>query len=799
MMILMRCLLVFAASLTFFVPPSAAAQQPAGAGTAAVLEGVVYDSITERPLRLAVVRVVRTGRSVLTDDEGRFALELAAGEWQLEIRALGYENASVTWVLPSGVTNRKVHLHPRALALDAVTVTVSRNRAREIIEHAITRKRDALAGVHDYRYDGYVKFVVRDLSEPPDSAESVLLITETRSTAYWEAPNHYQETILARRQSSNVDAEQNFITVGEIVNFNRDRVDLQRYSLVSPIADDALEHYDYAVLDTLDVGGGRVFRLAIRPRTETSPLFAGVIDVADSTYDVVAIDVGVNAAARFTYISDLRYRQRMRAVTGGRWMPHEIRLTGEVHLALPVPGIPRHLAFEHVASLDGFQFNEGDRPVELGRVRIVVDEEADDPENTQWDAPAAVQLTVAEQAAWARIDSIARTPSVRRRVGRAVGLAASMAGDPDFFHFNRVDGPYVGAARDWRELPGTRWTTKLGYAFERRAWQYHVGGEVRLLKARDLWVGVSYHDETTRWTTFVSTTYNPTFLALAVRLDPLNYYHERGLAISAGAQLMAFTRLDVRYRDFEQSTLAVNTDYSLFEVDRSPPPNPPIVDGRLRSIEAQLSFDSRPLLRSRGVDYRLPGLPLTRLTLTAEIAAPELIANDFSFRRYAVQLERRQRTLGLGITTLRAVAGVASGAVPPQRYFTVDFGTDVAYQGNGFNTLEETSYSGNRAAMLAVQHDFDRLLFMGSGLPLVRDIPFTLSIHGGLFWTDFVNHTANPADSLLTSARAAYTELGFGVGNLTPFLSPLNAAAHFTWQLSSYPTHRFRFGFGITP
>lgn len=796
---LMRRLLAFAAPLAFFAVGSAKAQQPARPDTTALLEGVVYDSITEEPVRLAVIRVVGIDRSVLTDDEGRFGLELAPGEWQVEIRALGYQNASLTWVLSRGVTTQDIYLRPRALTLNEVTVSVTRNRAREIIEQAIARKREALAGVRDYRYDGYVKFVVRDLSEPPDSAESVVLITETKSTAYWEAPAHYQETILARRQSSNVDADQNFITVGEIVNFNRDRIDLQRYSLVSPIANDAFEHYDYAIVDTLDVDGRRVFRLGIRPRTEASPLFVGMIDVVDSTYDVLGIDVGVNTAARFTYVSNLRYRQRLRTVTGGRWMPYEIRLTGEVHLALPVPGIPRHLAFEHVAALDDFRFNQGDRPRDVGRVRILVDEGADDPESTRWDAPAAVQLTVAERAAWARIDSIARRPSFGRRIARGLGLAASTAGNPDFFHFNRVDGAYAGAAREWRELRGTRFVTQLGYAFEREAWQYRVGGHVRLARAHDLWMGVSYHDETVRWPTFVSATYNPTFLALTSRLDPLNYYRERGFTISAGAQLMAFTRLELRYHDFEQSTVTVNTDYSLFDVDRSIPPNPPIADGRLRSLDAHLSFDSRPLLRSKGVDYQLPRLPLTRVDITAEIADPELITNDFSFRRYTVQVERRQRSFGLGITTLRAVTGLATGAVPPQRYFTVDFGTDVTYQGNGFNTLEETSFSGNRAAMLAVHHDFDRLLFMRSGLPLLRSIPFTLSVHGGVFWTDFVDHPSNPADSLLGSARTAYTELGFGVGNLTPFLSPLNLAAHFTWQLSSYPTQSFQFGFGITP
>jgi hypothetical protein len=200
------------------------------------------------------------------------------------------------------------------------------------------------------------------------------------------------------------------------------------------------------------------------------------------------------------------------------------------------------------------------------------------------------------------------------------------------------------------------------------------------------------------------------------------------------------------------------------------------------------------------VDYRLGRLAWTRLSLGAEVAAPGVIPNDFSYRRYTFDVERRQRTLNVGVTTIRGAVGIATGYVPPQRYFTVDFGMETAtFQRNGFNTLAETNYSGTRAALLTVRHDFDRLLFVKSRLPLVRSLPVTLSLQGGVFWTDFIDHPSAPGDLLLTPARRPYSELGFGLGNLTPFLSPFNLAAHITWQLSAYPTHRLRFGFGFSP
>jgi hypothetical protein len=135
--------------------------------------------------------------------------------------------------------------------------------------------------------------------------------------------------------------------------------------------------------------------------------------------------------------------------------------------------------------------------------------------------------------------------------------------------------------------------------------------------------------------------------------------------------------------------------------------------------------------------------------------------------------------------------------LPPQRYFTVDFGKGAFFEEGGFSTMHETNFFGNRAGMAVVSHNFDRLLFHKSGIPGIRDLPFTLAVHGGVFWTDFVGQRRDEQDLLLPTTRNAYTEVGFGIGNLTPFFSPLNLAVYFSWQLSSYPTEGFQFRIGV--
>ena len=122
---------------------------------------------------------------------------------------------------------RLLILWPIALALWAPRAQAQ--DADSIIARAILRRREVRARIHDARYEADIKFVARDADLPPDSAASILLISETRSSAYWERSGGYLETIRARRRSSQGGAR-GLASIGEIANVDRDRIELQEFS-----------------------------------------------------------------------------------------------------------------------------------------------------------------------------------------------------------------------------------------------------------------------------------------------------------------------------------------------------------------------------------------------------------------------------------------------------------------------------------------------------------------------------------------------------------------------------------------
>lgn len=696
--------------------------------------------------------------------------------------------------------------------------------ARQVMAAVVAHRQATLASLLPCRYDAYIKTAAFDLGASPDSAASVLLLTETEITAYWQSPDRFQETIDARHRPGDGGIGRPPATVEEIEHFQRDYVaitdgadpgaggthgprlvansrQLRTYLIPLPVGLDGLKDYDVLRVDSLSEDGEPILRITVHGRGRGAR-FDGSVDVHAATYDLIGMDLTVSGAVQFPGVTGLRYQQ-IYSDTPGVPVPSVVRLSGHLQRRLsarwlprtvagmPVPEFPRSVEFEEVALLSGFTSDSSVRPPDIQEYRRISRVNALRSDTGMWSAPGAVLLSPAEQAAWAEQDSVEMHPRLVPRVVRDAEWVSDAAFGPGFGHYNRVDGLYAGVAHDWRANQRFQLTTKLGYALGRGQWQYRTGARVLLSPRHQLWVGAAYHDESSSWPSLVPVSYDATASALVNRVDPNEYYRDHGLLVSAGIRVLPYTRVEVRYDDAHQSTLDTLPG-SGFRISRFPPvPNPPIADGHLRLVGGTVTFDSRQLVRSRLGEGMMSGGSWTSLALSVDLSAHDILSSDYSFRRYSVRLEHQQRWGGgtAGVTTLTAVGGIATGFTPPQQYFTVGYGIQVlAAEGSAFNTLARGEFAGTRAAMILLRHDFGRL-------PLV---PATLSLHGGAFWSILQSELPAPGDTTLFSARHPYTEAGFTLSHLTPFLTPLDVAISCTWQLSHYPTHPFRFGIGFT-
>lgn len=763
------------------------------------VRGTIYDMHTGQVLPYATVQIVNTGRSTLANRDGYFRIVADDSTGELKFSRIGYYSKWLDLSDSTSTTELKIYLPPAVVELkDVVVKSWAYDAGQRIILEAIKRKQEILKKLSDYNYDAYTKLVVWDESKGEDSAK-IMLITESQSTSYWEYPDRYKEVITARKQSANMAAEANLISVGEVLNFNKNRIDLNDWSVITPVAEDALDYYDYRLSDSTSIDSTKVYTLEIIPKNEIDPLFTGSIQIVDSTFDVVGVNVGFNDAIDIPVLKDLRYQQRFALFARKYWMPVEIDMYALFKISFP--GVPSSISLDYTASLHSYSFDEGIPKGTFGEYLLEVSPLADRVDTTAWKEHQAIPLTVAEEKGYERLDSLEKAPkplSKRLLQGVLVATALITVGDYDFLHFQRVDGPYLGLRLGSNKIiPRTSLWAKGGYGFDSELWQYQLGFSTRVYDAQRMSVGAVYRRQIVARPLVGKNWYNPTFQTLFFKQDPFDYFREEGFSLFGSTKLVNFTTLNVHLNDYRQSSVTVNTDYSLFGEGEEYRANPAIADGHVRAVGGSLVYDSRKMWNDRGHDIKIDSPEYTILKVGAELSSPDFLSSDFDYRKYYVSAFRRQRVFGLGISTFDLYAGASTRSLPPQEYYGMGFDDPFVVDQRGFLTTGDHMSFGNRILMLHLTHDFGKLLFQRSGLPLVQDIPFTLAVHGGAFWSQFRDHKAQPGDHLLSSSPKPYTELGFTLGNLTPFIWPFNLSLTFSWQLSDYDTNKFMWLIGF--
>ncbi|MFH1374477.1 MAG: DUF5686 family protein [bacterium] len=759
---------------------------------AAVITGTAYDEKTSQPVPSVTVRVEGTGRSMLANNDGQYRLTLPSGVYELKFTHVAYYSQRLTLTVGDSALTADVRLQPAPVMLPGIKVYQrAYDPAQRIIVEAIARKDEILSMIHAYQFEAYSKLVLRDTAK--DDSSNIMLIIESQLSSSWEYPHKYKEIVRARRISSNLNEDNVLMALGELTNFNQDRLDIADYSVVSPTAHDALDHYQYYLLDTVYIDNWQVFRLEIEPKSSSEPLFVGTIDIVDSTFVVVGVDVGVNEGFDVPYLRDVRYRENYACFENEYWVPIEIRYDGLVEIGLP--GIPI-MSLDYVAALHDFSFNLTHPNGTFDEYWIEVAEDADDVDSIAWNAGQLIPLTPEENRGYYRLDSVAQAPrSLPRRLLRtAVGGLGIALFRSDIFHFNRVEGTYLGNSFTFdRLVPRTELHARTGYAFSAKRWQHRYGFDYALSEQMNLRLGGGYHDEMRRRSTIISDTGdNVTLTAITNKTDPFDYHLEKGFQLRMSTRVFKQTRLQAAYHDVNQYSLSNATEYGMFRRTKKHRPNPAIREGKMRSVAASFSYDSRKLWKYKGRERKFGVSQYTLISVGAELSSAYFYDNDFDFVRYYARLHHRRRTFGLGVTSLFVYAGASDKSLPPQKYFTVDFGARLLDRAISFKTLGEKNFYGSRALVLYGVHDFRRILFRKSGLPLLEKFPFTVRIFGGAFWTDFHGLWPQPSDSHVRRARTPYTELGFGFGRITP----LDFKLYFTWQSSAYDTEHFSITMG---
>jgi hypothetical protein len=746
------------------------------------LRGTVADSATGEPLPAATVRIAGTAQGAVANARGEFILRLDTAR-TIVVSYVGYFSDTLLLRLDAD-SALDVRLRPSPVRLFEV-VSLAEDPALEIIRQAIAHKRSWMDRLRSYRFEAFTRQVLRR-----DTA--IASISEAYTTGYKLSGDTLREVVRQKRQTKNLSADENAAAVRRMANFNEDRITLftininrnpSAYTFVGPTAPDALEYYDYKLLATSQVNGVETYTIAVTPKSRTSPLFSGKITIADETFAVMGVDLKPNETLAIPFLRDidLRYRQQFALYDSLFWMPVDIRIDGGFALSIVGFSLPR-IGIEQISSIYDYALNAPVPDSIIAKRPVTVDSAASSYDTAFWKEHEVLPLTPEEDRAYGSLDS---TQTLDKQF-EPKGPLSSLAGDGlDLLEyltlrFNRVEGFHLGLHGRTNALdPGLTLYGEAGVGFSDNLGTFLAGATVFATPSRRVGVGAEVYRSTA---TFPDHDYYGdvvnTLTSLLDKNDYDDYFYAHGyrayVTASPGRRLAATASLV----DEQHYTALATTTYGLFNSSDPYRYQPPVAEGRMRSVRLDLRVG--PEAEGLGIATR------DAIELTAERSAPWLASSEYDFTRVEAVAEAGLPTFGSGLLFppmlhARLAAGTSSGTLPPQRFFTLDARSSGLAPFGVLRGSRVREFSGDAYVLLSVEHNFRSLPFLLLDVPFLYRNSIELVVHASA-----AQAWAGP----VSTTNGWYAEAGFGLSRIFDILR-----VDLTWRFRD--PARFCASFGI--
>ncbi len=766
------------------------------AQTTHTVSGIVTDARTGVPIAAVNVRISGTSRGTITNINGSYVLSLPAGEYMLIYSYVGYRTDSLLITLSTDIS-RNIAMEPAEIILPEV-VSIAEDPAYAIIRRAIRKKHEWAKLLHSYTFKAFTRMTFyRDTS--------IAGINESYTTGYWKEGDTLREVVTQKRETKNLPGLGMIASVGEIVNFTDDVIPLVGYKFVGPIAEDALDYYDYKLLRTFRRDEAEVYEIQVMPKSRIVPLFAGKISIADSSYAVMGIDLHPNEALSIPFINDLKlnYGQRYSLYANRFWMPTDITLEFGATVGFAGISIPR-IVFDQTSVIYDYVINGGIPDSVFAKGTVVVDSSATKYDSTFWREHEVLPLTKVEQKAYKTLDS---TQTLEKQF-KPTGATASLLGNDGVMsvakyldiRFDRVEGLFMGgrytyssgkreqrvslsdegASTSSSGSAGWSISAAAGYGISDRLFKWRLGGAYPLDREKRFGLGAEIYRDIANCPDgdFYPTIMTSVF-SLFGRDDYRDYYMTYGWRGRFDARPTAHLSVSLAYLSERENTAVQHTDFNILSFGHKYRPNPAITDGQMRSVDLDIRYG----------DEKVPlGLvPVKAVELSAEYSSPSILRSDFDFSRYYLTASYFLPTFLRSYLfppelNLMFAAGVSTGTLPPQREFVLDSQLGRFAPFGVLRTAYPREFVGDRFVMLTVEHNFRNVPFLALDMPFLYKSGMEVLVDGaaGQSWLNGVSTT-----------NGWYYEAGFGIGKIFGLIR-----ADLTYRLSK-PNNLF-FSLGIS-
>lgn len=778
------------------------------------IEGKVVNARTGKELSYASLRVDKTLKGTSSNAEGSYQLLLPKGDYRIIASYIGFMSDTVILAVNSDRNNINFSLEPVSINLPEVTILPGKNPALEIIRRAIKSKDGMLDRLNSYEFEAYTKGVIRsdekiagegtglNVGLGKKSQDSTRMeiqgILENQSIGFFKKPGSYKEQIIARKQSANLPSSINLLTGGRIVqSFYSETIRFFDKPLPGPVAENALDYYYYYITDTLAIDKQKVYKIYFEPDKTSDPGFKGFVYIADSTFNMIKVDVELNRAANLGgLMQQVRIFQQFLPFSDNLYMPVDYRLFVRVN----VVGLLR-IGFEINSVMYNYRINHFISDDFFNKAILTVLPGADRKDSLYWVNTQSIPNTLEEIGAYKKIDSMSFIKKsfwddpLMNFLSSRIPLSdnISLSGPLGLYRFNRVEGhalyPGVFAANMFDKRVNS--SLRLGYGFSDKKFKQsfsasYYGGDYRTWQ-------ISFNAFNKLSNLFeASDSYNEltsTVLALLTKYEFRNYYYSKGADIKLEAEIFPVMRAGAGFLSKTDNSAKKNTEYSFFARRKTFSENQPVYETRINAAEISVDFDFRNYVEdgyfrrrtSEGKSYALFGGSI-------QLSSPDMLKSRMRFTKFNFYSSGALNTFRSAYLGYRLFGTYSEGSTPYQWLYALPGNISSAAKNYTFRTVRIGEVFGDRVLTLNVEHNFRDEFFRMLGIPVLRDMDLQLKTFFNAAWTGLSGKSAIILPVAYEGPLSTLYEAGFSIGHV---LFPLSI--EFAWRLN----HRQNGGFAL--
>jgi hypothetical protein len=760
-----------------------------------MVSGKISDSKTSEALVNANVRVAGTSKGTVTNLNGSYLLSLSPGNYTFVFSYVGYRTDSVHISLSTNIS-RNVTLEPADIVLPEVVI-IAEDPAYAIIRVAIEKKHEWAKVLRSYEFKAFTRMTFcRDTS--------IAGITESYSNGYWRQGDTLSEIVTQKRETKNLPQIGMVASVGKIVNFTDDVINVIGYEFVGPIAERALDYYKYKLLRTFRKNGAEVYEIQVIPDSRITPLFAGKIMIADSSYAVIGIDLRPNDVFNIPFTSEfkLNYGQRYSLYDSRFWMPTDITMSLAAKISFAGFSIPK-IVFDQTSVIYDYRINSQIPDSIFRKENLVIDSSAAKYDSTFWSTYEVLPLTKAEEDSYKTLDSTQTLQKQFKLTGTAAPLidkeSPSSALKYIDLRYNRVEGLFLGGSYTYTNKPknmtltisnegasvsqdtgGLSVNLRAGYGISDKVFKWRFGGTFPFGKDDKIEAGAEVYRDIDH---FPDGNFYPTILtsvfSLFGRNDYSDYFMTYGWKAHVSISPFNDFKVAITYLSEDEKSDTNHTNFNILSFGHLYRPNPTIADGQMRSLQLDFQYGGETV--AFGI------VPVNAVMLSAEYSSPSITRSDFDFSRYSLTASYHIETFLRSYLfppqlRIRFAGGVATGKLPPQRIFVLDSQLGRFIEFGVLKTAYPREFLGDRFAMFSAEQNFRNVPFLMLGIPFLYRSNLDVLIDAT---------AANSWFGGKSTTNGWYYEVGIGIGKIFGLIR-----ADLTYRLSK-PNNLF-FSLGVS-